>query len=59
MEFKYGAKNFKSNFLLEKKDEVFSLREKGASYNDISLYLNDKYKIKISAITISRFFRKE
>lgn len=48
----------KINFLLEKKDTLFSIREKGYSYSQIAKFIEDEYGVVVNSTTINRFFLK-
>lgn len=51
------AKNFKKKLLENSKDVVSNMRSNGASFQQIADFLYENTKIRISAITISRFLK--
>ncbi|HGJ5865750.1 MAG TPA: hypothetical protein ACHBZ9_06500 [Arsenophonus nasoniae] len=46
----------KTHFLVEKKDVIYSMREKGYSYKQIADFIKNEYQITVDATTINRFF---
>lgn len=51
------AKNFKKKLLEDNKNIIANMRSNGASFQQIADFLYENKKIRISAITISRFLK--
>ena len=52
-------KSRKKDFLNKRKQEIFTLRDSGYTFSQLSQYLKEMYSVVVSRATVSKFLKEQ